>query len=503
VLVSGFAASVLLVVASLRVGLQPFAGTATTRAVSAHEAPAAMWMPPLLLASLGLVIGLMPRPLVAALVSGAALAAHGEPTVLELALWHGVSPVLALSLATLAAGAALYRFGDPAFALLREHSAGFSALGPQAAYESALRGLKFLAASLDSLLQHGPVRRRLLVVFSALTLLLGGVLLVNGDATFAAPTSLRLHEAALLLLVALATAGTVFAPSPLAAVACLGAVGYGIALLFALFGAPDLAMTQFAIETLTVILLALVLRRATPPRVLASASGRGRDAAVAAAFGVSITVALLAVGGAANGSRLAGFFAEAAVPQAQGRNVVNVILVDFRALDTLGEIVVVTLAALGVGALGKRRASPAAAVAAAPASFSLRFAAVYLVPLLLLISVFLLLRGHNAPGGGFTGGLVAAASIALLGMAQGHAAARRVLRCRPTALIATGLAITASSGLLASASGKPFLTGRWTPLPVPIAGKLGTPLLFDIGVYLVVIGAALHLFFHFAAENDS
>ncbi|GAB4422193.1 MAG: Na+/H+ antiporter subunit B [Anaerolineae bacterium] len=115
----------------------------------------------------------------------------------------------------------------------------------------------------------------------------------------------------------------------------------------------------------------------------------------------------------------------------------------------------------------------------------------YLLPLLLLFSVFLLIRGHNEPGGGFVGGLVAAAAFALYAIAYGVAAARQTLGLDPGRLIGLGLLLAVSSGIIALAAGLPFLTGLWHPQPVPVLGKIGTPLLFDLGVYLTVIGVVL------------
>jgi multicomponent Na+:H+ antiporter subunit B len=125
----------------------------------------------------------------------------------------------------------------------------------------------------------------------------------------------------------------------------------------------------------------------------------------------------------------------------------------------------------------------------------------YLLPLLLLFSIFLLLRGHNDPGGGFAGGLVAAAAFALYAIANGVAAARRVLSVTPGTLIGGGLLVAVSSGLLPVLLGQPFMTGLWDKRPIPVIGKLGTPLLFDLGVYLVVIGITLLIIFSLAEEE--
>lgn len=124
----------------------------------------------------------------------------------------------------------------------------------------------------------------------------------------------------------------------------------------------------------------------------------------------------------------------------------------------------------------------------------------YLFPLLLLFSVFLLLRGHNEPGGGFVGGLVWAAAFSLYAIAKGVATARRALSVDSRTLIGLGLLMAASSGIVALVAGQPFMTGLWTEQPIPVLGKVGTPLLFDTSVYLVVIGVTLTIIFTLAEE---
>ena len=118
-----------------------------------------------------------------------------------------------------------------------------------------------------------------------------------------------------------------------------------------------------------------------------------------------------------------------------------------------------------------------------------------LLPLLVVFSIYLLLRGHNAPGGGFAGGVVAASAFALYAIANGVESARKKLRFRPRNIIGTGVATILVSGLLPLFLGMPFLSGLWLDVPVPVVGKIGTPLIFDVGVYLVVSGIALSIIF--------
>lgn len=133
-------------------------------------------------------------------------------------------------------------------------------------------------------------------------------------------------------------------------------------------------------------------------------------------------------------------------------------------------------------------------------SHTLTTATRYLLPLLLLFSVFLLFRGHNEPGGGFVGGLIAASAFALYTIAFTVREARQALGVSPRVLIGSGLLCAAASGVLSLAGGQPFLTGMWIPFEVPALGKLGTPLLFDVGVYLVVIGVVLMMIFSLAED---
>lgn len=133
-------------------------------------------------------------------------------------------------------------------------------------------------------------------------------------------------------------------------------------------------------------------------------------------------------------------------------------------------------------------------------SLILKTASRYLLPMLLIFSVYLLLRGHNEPGGGFVGGLVSAAGFALYGFASGMPEARRALLAEPHDLIAGGLLITITSGLLAFFRNSPLLTGLWADVEIPVIGKLGTPLLFDVGVYLLVVGVTLMIIFSLDEE---
>ncbi|HMM34578.1 MAG TPA: DUF4040 domain-containing protein, partial [Thermoanaerobaculia bacterium] len=319
-----------------------------------HEAPAAMWAGPLLLGLGSLAAGLFSGA-ISPFVSAAAAAAIGAPHALKLELWHGFNLVLAKSLVTLIVGVALFaaRRRVRAFA---ERLAPIAAFGPGRLYRAGLSGLVRLAKGTAALLSSGSLRQDLRIVLAATVALAAPLLLTR--AVLGAPDALRSVrplEAVLALLVVAGAVATVLAGSRLAAVVALGVTGFGVALLFLVFGAPDLAMTQFAVETLSVLLFVAVLRRL--PRLQSRSAPRARvvDALLAGAVGAVMTGLVLAVHAEPLRSRLAPFFRESSLALAKGRNVVNVILVDFRGLDTLGEITVLGVAALGVWSLVRLR----------------------------------------------------------------------------------------------------------------------------------------------------
>ena len=500
---AGVLANVITVAVAAIVALRPFWGRPRPTPRPAHEPPLALLLGPVLLAGLGLLVGLLPDVLAAPLIGAAASAIRGEPTTLKLALWHGLNPVLALSAVTVAAGAALFLLGGrERTARAAAALAPLAALTPTRLYQVALAALPTTAGWVTRRLQSGSLSQYLLVVFLTLTVAAG--LAVGGDRawwsawTLTPVTVPEVVVCAIMIAAALAAARS---PSRLGAIAALGAVGYGISLLFVFFGAPDLALTQFAIETLTVILFVLVIYRLPRFAAHSTSAVRRRDALVAIGVGTLMGSLVLLAAASPLPSQLAGYFAAQSLPSGHGRNVVNVTLVDFRALDTLGEITVLAVAAIGIWSLGRlrlarpaRRAVPAAP-AAVPPSLLLRIATRHLFPLLVLFSFFLLLRGHNAPGGGFVGGLVAASAFALYLLAFGSGAARRRLRVAPHVVIGVGLLVAGASGLPAVADALPYLTGEWSTTAVPLLGKVGTPLVFDLGVYLVVLGIVLLMLF--------
>ncbi len=485
-------ASILLGLAGLVAGVLPFSGDATP-AKEVHEPGWPLWLPPLVLASGGLLAGIAPS-LLDGPISAAATAAAGLPVGVSLSIWHGVTPALLLSVLTLAAVGAAYvaRQG------VRTRS-WRPPRGPQDVYDGALSALNAVSHAIAPALHSASLRIYVMIIV-ATTVVVGGVALVTDPGLgWAVPhTDVTVHDVFIVFVIMGGAIAATFARTTMSAVLSLGAVGYGVAMTFLGFGAPDLAMTQFSVETLTVIIYVLVFRHFRDLGALSPALVRARDGLIAIGIGLFIGGLVLSVATTETAPRLKEFFAEFGPTLGHGRNIVNVILVDFRAFDTLAEITVLATAAIGVRALlqltADQREAPAPAGPVASPIF--RTAARLLMPLLLVFSVFLLLRGHNEPGGGFVGGLVAASAFALYGIAFGVQRARQALLVQPLTLLGTGLLIALASGLPAVLEGQPFLTAFWASGPV----AFGTPAVFDAGVFLVVAGVVLMMIFSLAEQ---
>jgi multicomponent Na+:H+ antiporter subunit A len=485
--------SIFLGLAGLLAGVSPFHGT-TTPVKEGHDPAWSLWVPPLMLGLSGLVVGLAPGLLNGPL-SSAATATAGVSIDVSLSLWHGLTPTLLLSVLTLVAVALAY-VGRKA---LRTRT-WKSRYGTEDLYNGAISTLDAASHLIAPALHSASLRNYVMIIVSTSVLIGGAALVMDPElGSVVSRTRVGLHD---LLIVAVIIAGGIaaaLARSTMSAVLALGAVGYGVAMIFLSFGAPDLAMTQFSVETLTVLIYVLVFRHFRELGPLSPPLVRARDALIAVGLGTFIGGLLLSVATTDTAPRLKEYFAEFGPTLGHGRNIVNVILVDFRAFDTLGEITVLATAAIGVrgllrlGATGSADHEPVGPVT----SPIFRTAARLLMPLLLLFSVFLLVRGHNEPGGGFVGGLIAAAAFALYGIAFGVQRARQALLVRPMTLLGAGLLIAMVSGVPAVLRGQPFLTALWVSTPV----ALGTPVLFDIGVFLVVAGVVLMMIFTLAEES--
>jgi multicomponent K+:H+ antiporter subunit A len=487
-----------------------FNGDATGLPRTPHEPPRFMRVPVELLVVLCLAVGLLPAATVGPLLAAAAQAAlYGGPFAplpeYKLAIWHGFNLPLAMSAVALVGGLLLY-FGLQRFINL--HRLLHWPRGGREVFVFAIERVVRAADALTTALVNGSLQRYLLLlVLLALAAGAGPPLAawmqgglperlpaIEGATPFAFVAAWAIGVAAAF--------GTVFAHrARLLALILLGAVGLVVSLTFVYLSAPDLALTQLLVEVATIILMMLALNwlplEGARER---SRARRMRDAAIATVAGLGVAAIVWTVLERPVDS-IAPYFLRHAAPAGGGTNVVNVILVDFRGFDTLGEITVLGIAGLVIYALLRDFVPSAGALSHAPAGGSeaarhplmLALAARLLLPLAVLVAVYLFLRGHNLPGGGFIAGLVLAIALILQFVANGQRWVEQRMRTDFRAWIAGGLLVAGLTGVGSWFFGSPFLTSTYDYPKLPLIGAvpLASAALFDLGVFLTVVGATM------------
>ncbi len=513
---------------------------------------------PALLSLLTVLYGLWPAPVdggiqpYAARVAGPAGGAAGASHAGHRALWHGVTPALGLTAVTFALGLAMF-YGRNAVARAQGRVPGW--IDGDRGYQLTIGALDDAAVWVTGRTQRGSLYFYLAVILTvAFVLPLTAMLLANkplpGDLYFVDPGSpLQLVAGAGVVIGALAA---VRANKRFLAVLMVSVTGYGIALMFALQGAPDLALTQMLVET--IILVAFVLAMRSLPAELRDRTGgkyRVVRVIIGAAFGLTMIFVAIYALGARVATPVSLEFPRLAYEGGGGLNVVNVTLVDIRAWDTFGEISVLALAATGVaslifvrgrgdrivrsasvaeGTVGRLTPVPAHTRDNAALALSRRFAAstrdAWLVAgrtmaperrsiifevvtrlifhSMIVFSIYLLLAGHNLPGGGFAGGLMAGLALTLRYLAGGRFELREATPVSAGALLGIGLATAAASGVAPLLLGGEVFQSAVIEIWLPVFGdiKFVTSTLFDIGVYSVVLGLALDVLRSLGAEID-
>jgi multicomponent K+:H+ antiporter subunit A len=464
-----------------------------------HEPPRWMKVPVEVLVALCLLVGLAPAFTVDPLLRAAAGAVLQAPLPeFSLKLWHGFNLPLLMSVIALAGGAGLYFWQRYYFDL---HGYLQRAMDGRALSERAVAAAVHAARRLVSAVANDSLQRYvLLTVLAALVLGWAGArgLAPTGGGATTPADPLAVLMAVALVVTALAV--TVLHARRLLAVVLIGLVGLVVSLAFVRLSAPDLALTQLLVEIVTVLLLLLAmyfLPAESPSE--SSTARRLRDGVVAiAAGGAAGTLAWALMTRPLE--TISGYYLDNSKPEGGGYNVVNVILVDFRGFDTLGEITVLGIAAVGIVALLNALKLDAPRLdwegrpwAAERYPLMLRVLSRPLLPLALLVSVYLFLRGHNAPGGGFIAGLVTGTAILLQYVAYGGAWARERLPWSYTNVIAAGLLVATATGLASWAFGVPFLTSTFGYVTWPVVGKfeLASAMAFDLGIYLAVVGVVM------------
>ena len=508
---------------SLRFIHQVFFGPPSQDLPRVPHDPRLMLLPGGLLVLACVLVGVLPGQTIGPLLATASQAILGVVPEYELAVWHGFTPALLMSLVALAGGVSFYSLlfkkrqtlvATPF--LSRVDSKRMFDIANVAVTRSAARAARWLFSrrlqpqlvlivasacvavalplSTGAWLVHELNISPLDPVFAALWV-------VGGACAIGAAWQAKFHRLAALIMV--------------------GGAGLVVCLTFAWLSAPDLALTQIAVEVVTMVLFVLGLRWLPRRLELGDArrrsararARRARDAVLAAAAGIGLGTLAFAVVTLPPAGLLAPYFFTNALEPAGGRNVVNLILVNFRGFDTLGEITVVGTVAVIVYALLRRfRPAPesiavpraqraeaeSGAVATTPSDVlpnnHMRVPAVLvrlLLPMAALVSFYFLLRGHNAPGGGFVGGLVMATAIIVQYMVSGTIWVEARLRIHPQVWIAVGLLVAAGAGFSAWLASRSFLTELAANWHLPLIGDVhvSSVLVFDLGVYILVVGA--------------
>ncbi len=505
--------------------------------------PAGFVAAPVVLAVLCLVGGFVGPQITAALTPYAEQTAVGEPSH-GIALWHGFSVPLLMSVTALAAGVVMFwqrrwvARAQATFPKTRE---------AEAVYQATMRAVDRAAVEVTSRAQRGSLPLYLGSVLLVVVCLPGSVLLLTTEW----PRGTRLWDTPAQLLVGLIIVAAAFLAAGsrgrLKAIVLVGVTGYGTAMLFLLHGAPDLALTQILVETVSLVIFVLVLRKL--PKYFTDrplAASRWWRIVIAGLVGITVAGLVFVAAGARTATPVSDAYYEAAYTFGYGRNIVNVTLVDTRAWDTMGEISVLVVAATGVASLifirrryteespqrspaqrrrGRRFGRPAQAVRPTPGGRTtwlrgtvqlspLKRSIIFevitrlLFPVMVLYALFLLFSGHNNPGGGFAGGLVAGLALTIRYLAGGPAELDEAAPVDAGQVLGAGLLVAGSSAVAPVLVGgrigqsyaldiaAPYLSYLPTPWgELPLLGDvhLVSSLAFDIGVFLVVIGVMLDL----------
>nr|WP_233244210.1 hydrogen gas-evolving membrane-bound hydrogenase subunit E [Brumimicrobium oceani] len=345
--------NILMVFAGLLVGVKPFSGKKPEALGEIKKPHFLLWFMPMILAALSLLFGLFPAMVEALFTKNITPLLTGEASP-HLAIWHGFNLIILLSAITILGGIAIYFFWKPS----HKKESGmlkFDAFAPKSLALKFADLFQRISYFLTRTFQNGYLRRYVLIILVLLTLVFGIHVFINPRIFLELKEikALNWNEIVILAMMLVSIIFTVFTKSRLSAIAGMGVLGYTMCLIFVFYGAPDLAMTQFSIDTLTVILFVLVLYRLPKYLKLSNRTNRLRDGIIATSFGTFLALTIIEIMNENPIKSTTQYYAENAYTLAKGKNVVNVILVDFRGFDTMIEIVVLSIAAIGVFALLK------------------------------------------------------------------------------------------------------------------------------------------------------
>lgn len=496
-----------------------------------HREGVAFYVSPSILALVTIGLGVAPG-VIGSLAEPVSEAA-GKPHY-HLALWHGIEPALIISALAIALGLVMFWMRDA----VSRAQAALPGNGPASAgYFAVIRAVDVAANRTTRATQRGSLPFYLASILVVLVVTVGASLAMHRQWSF----GLRLWDypaqAVIGLLMAVAALAATRARKRFEAVVLTGITGYGIATIFAFSGAPDLALTQVLVETVTLVAFVLVVRRLPPEigKTQTRARRVGRIVLGVAVGGV-MSVAAWVAASSRVATSISAHMPSAAYQGGHGKNTVNVILVDVRGWDTMGELSVLIAAATGVASLiflssrvdeakrsprvrgffdrrrlvvdhdSSRYAWLLAGRSLAPGNRSIVLEVVVrlIFHSMLIVSVYLLLVGHNLPGGGFAGGLVAGLAFVARYMAGGREELAAAVRIDAGKLLGLGLLLATGTALAPMLFGHPPLTSSTFEWEIPVLGHIEfvTATVFDIGVYLIVVGLVLDVMRSLGAEVD-
>ncbi len=502
-----------------------------------HEPPRWMRFPVELLALICLLVGIAPHISVGRLLDSAVVATLGvQAPIYNLSIWHGFNLPFMMSLVALSGGILLYFLLRRYFRLTsRDQVPVLHRLSGAQAYETTMLRLTTSAAWVVNRLGTNRLQPQLFIMMAVMIAL--PLLLIRPLPVLSTPNLSEINPwFALMWLIGCTCAITAAWQAKyhrLSALMLVGGTGVIVSMTFLWLSAPDLALTQLMVETVTTVLILLGLRwlpRRIVPRELnlqiprSVWLRRSRDLSLAIAGGLSIAAISYVALMTPQSPKIGEFFLLRALSEGGGSNVVNVLLVDFRGFDTMGEITVLAVVALTVYAL-LRRFRPAPESIALPEqqrslidpdarqtpaaqlkNGHLMIPAVYLrllLPFLCVVLIYFFMRGHNLPGGGFVAGLIFAVVIIIQYMLAGTAWVEARLRFRPLRWISAGLLIACLTGSGAMLFGYPFLTSHTAHVTLPILGSMHLPsaFFFDLGVFIVVVGSTMLILLALAHQS--
>lgn len=463
-----------------------------------HEPPRYMRVPVEILVALCLIVGIFPAYMVGDLLASASEATIGYLPYYKLYLWHGFNLPLLMSGVALVGGGVLYWYRQQLF----RFQAYFPERNESQMFDDGVKKIRDWVRIFLAWFDNGATQRSVFwLLFLALAFTIFPLMELNstsGHRPQIPIDSVMIAGATLLCVASIAT--VIWHNLRLLALLLLSVVGLIVSISFALFSAPDLALTQLSVEVVTIILLLLALYF-LPQRIRNySSPGRlVRDISISVLIGGvvgTITYALMTRPFVS----ISWFYTENAKLLGGGTNIVNVILVDFRGFDTFGEITVLAIAALGIYKLIARMRlfQPSTDPDGIPWTHDkhpimFQIISQALLPLALLVSVYIFLRGHNLPGGGFIAGLITSIAIIQQYIARGNDWLRERIQLNYLHVIGSGLLIAFLTGVGAFLWDQPFLKSWHDYLSIPLIGKVevASAMAFDLGVYLTVVGASM------------